>query len=1034
VALAAMGMLFWGNSSHAAEANAPRKADQWVARSWQTEEGLPQNSINALAQTRDGFLWVGTSGGLTRFDGHSFRRFGLQDGLLSVYVMSLAEDKEGALWIGTSGGGVSRWQNGRIKSFGAEDGFPGGLDVIALTPDPDGSVWIGTSKGLMQRNHGNFKAIGEAEGLPRNQVRALAVDSQGALWVSVIMEGLFHGTDGRFSHVQDGVGSPGGVYCLLGDRDGSVWAGSGSGQLWQWRNGAWKRFGPAEGLPEGNVQALSQDKHGVLWAGGQGGIRRFSGERFEIISGSADLSDRNVQVLNTDREGSVWVGLPVNGLFRLSRKVLEYWGRDAGLPDSSVSSVSEDSSGSWWLGTASKGMLKFDGVRFTSLQDPAITGNFPYFYSTAGTGDGCIWAAGEQCLYRFQEGQPTKAFLDPPIKGEAIRALCPVGDTLWMGTYYSAILKCDAQGVQAVAPRGTFPGGITCLVHEAEDTFWVSTSEGLHRWERGHEVKTWNKRDGLLTANVRTVHREADGTLWLGTLGGGMARFKDGRIFNITSRHGLVDDVISQIVADDLGYLWLGSNRGIMRLKRDDLDALADGKVSELHPLVFGKNEGMLHEQCSGGHSPSAIKTRNGRLLFPTIGGLAGIDPREVQNLIAVKPSALMASIQIDGKPQPLDENVVVPPGPHHVQFEFTAPALRGGEWIRFRYQLQGFDEGWVSAGSGRFASYEGLRPGNYVFRVIAAADGAGWGEGGAILPVTVKPAFWQTFWFRFLAGFVVVGLNAGAVWWYSHRKHLKRIAEFESERRQQAELAHSSRVSLLGELSASLSHELKQPLAAILTNAQAAMRFLNDDPADLAEVRDSLRDIAAADRRANEIIERMRSMMKKGEAEMEARDLNADIHQTLLLTHSDLLERDVSVVTRLAPDLPHVNGDHIQLQQVLLNLIINACDAMMECPPDERELTIETAREGAEFIQVSVTDRGSGVAPEMLERVFEPFYSTKKTGLGMGLSICRAIIRAHGGQLWASNHPERGTIFRLTLLVKGDESRGNKEVIGSKP
>ena len=147
----------------------------------------------------------------------------------------------------------------------------------------------------------------------------------------------------------------------------------------------------------------------------------------------------------------------------------------------------------------------------------------------------------------------------------------------------------------------------------------------MHRWERGQIVRTWDTRDGLLTANVRALFRDSDGTLWIGTHGGGLARMKDGRIFNITTRHGLIDDVISQIVADDFGYLSLGCNRGIMRLERRELHALADGKISELHPVAFGKNEGMLKEQCAGGHSPTAIKTRDGRLLFPTASGIAEI-------------------------------------------------------------------------------------------------------------------------------------------------------------------------------------------------------------------------------------------------------------------------------------------------------------------------------------------------------------------------------------------------------------------------
>ncbi len=352
---------------------------------------------------------------------------------------------------------------------------------------------------------------------------------------------------------------------------------------------------------------------------------------------------------------------------------------------------------------------------------------------------------------------------------------------------------------------------------------------------------------------------------------------------------------------------------------------------------------------------------------------------------------------------------------------EMNARAEANPWMVRSRQVGHGLPENRVSALA--------LCPGNVVFRLATSVVDAGWSEPGPSLPVAATPLSWQSFWFRLLAVLVAVGLYGALVWWYSHRKHQKRIEELERERRHQAELVHASRVSLLGEFSASLSHELKQPLAAILTNAQAAIRFLDGDPANLEEVRDSLKDIMEADRKAHEIIERMRSMMQKSGARMESGDLTVDIHRSLLLAHRDLVERGVSVITRLAPDLPPVIGDHLQLQQVLSNLIVNAGDAMVDCPPDERQLTIETRREGPEFIEVSVTDRGAGVAPEMLERIFEPFYSTKKTGLGMGLSISRAMIRAHGGQLWASNLPQRGTVFRFTLPVKDQGFRDAKEM-----
>ena len=993
----------------------------WLVRTWLTEHGLPQNSVNAVLQTRDGFLWVGTNAGLARFDGVRFRTFGLPEGLRSVVVLALAEDRDGALWIGTSGGGVSCWKSGRITSFGADEGFPAGTDVIALAADRDGSLWIGTEKGLVQRSNGAFKIIGDEHGVPRKQIRALAVDTRGTVWASALPEGIFRGTNGRFARVE---GGPDSIYSLMEDRDGSMWAGGNDGVLWRWREETWKRFDPESGLPKSNIQSIAQSKDGALWIGTRNaGLYRSAGDRFARATNDGELSAETIRAVTVDCNGSIWVGaVGGGGLNRLSPRVLEYHVANAGLPQTSVTSVAEDAAGSLWAGTANKGVQRFDAGRFSQLEDPAVAGGFPYVYCTTTTSDGSVWAAGEQALYRFRPGQPTQAFLEKPIRGEAIRALCADGETLWVGTYYSTLIKCDAAGVQVVAPPHSFPGGITSIVREAADTLWIGTSDGLHRWERG-QIRTWTTRDGLLTASIRALHRDADGTLWLGTLGGGLARMKDGRFAHITTRNGLIDNVISQIVPDDSGHLWLGCNRGLMRLDRRDLDALADGKSGEVHPIVFGRNEGMLHEQCAGGHSPTALKTKDGRLLFPTASGITEIDPRRLQDRPDIAPSAVIESILVNDQPQALDAPLVLPPGKHRLEISYGAPALRGGEWVRYRYQLEGLERAWVTDAGKRTVAYGGLRPGSYVFHVAASDGGGNWSAPGASLAITVRPLFSQTLPFRIAVALLAIGINGAAVWWLMALKHRRESAEIERERKHHAELAHAGRVALLGELSASLAHELKQPLTAILSNAQAAQRFLDNDATDVSEVREILKDIVASDRRASEIISHMRAMFQKGDPQMEPRDLNADIEQVIELIHSDLVARGCTVETKFARDLPLIRGDHIQLQQVVLNLVINGCDAMRAVPSDDRRVFIETAHDGAGLVRVSVADRGTGILPEMLEEIFEPFYSTKETGLGMGLAICQAVIKAHGGRLRATNNPERGATFHFTLLI-GDEKQ----------
>lgn len=993
----------------------------WLVRNWLTEDGLPQNSVNAMAQTRDGFLWLGTGGGLSRFDGYRFRNFGLQDGLRSLRISSLAEATDGRLWIGTTGGGVSCWENGQLTSYEAAEGFPTGGDVVCMIAGRDGAVWCGTTEGLVCLRGGKFALIGLEHGLPQDQVRALTEDARGTLWVSVIDRGVFENSTGRFVRVPEPGPVTGDCYSLASDRDGGVWAGMGNGVIWEGREGAWKKYDRSEGLPFSNFECLTQGRDGVVWAGVRsGGVYCRTSSGFEPATEHPALSTSHVRCLLEDGEGNFWAGTSFGGLYRLSRRMLNFWDASALLGHPGViTSIVEQRSGAWLVCASMEGVLRFQEGSFERVDDSGFGRFKPHPYGAVMARDGGAWFAGEQFAGRMLDGQPATLHRDAPVLGEAVRALAAQGNTVWMGTYYGTLLKGEGDKIMVAAPRGTFAGGITSLVPEDEDTLWVGSASGVYRW-RADGLRKWSREDGLVTGNIRALHRDADGTLWIGTLGGGLARLKQGRVVNYTVREGLVDDVISQILPDDHGALWLGSNRGIMRIDRKEFDALDSGVIGELHPVVFGKNEGVVSPQCASGCSPSAVKTRDGRLLFPTVGGIAEVHPQRLQALSMAEPQAVVESVQVDGRRLAQGEPLVLPSGQHRLEISYTAPALSGGEWIRFQHRLEGLDRGWVKAGGRRIASYSGLPPGRYVFHVAASDSRSNWGEAMTSLPVIVRPQVWETWWFRAAVMIMLVGAGGAAGLWLTTRKHQREMIEMERTRQMRAELAHMSRVSLLGELSASLAHELKQPLTTILANSQAALRYLTTVPVEIEEVRSSLEDITSADRRANEIIERMRNMVKKGEAEMEARNINADIEQALLLINNDLIERKVCVETRFAPEVPLVNGDHIQLQQVLLNLILNGCDAMAAVPPEDRQLVVETREGEPGYILVAVSDRGPGLAPEMQERVFKPFFSTKKQGLGMGLSICRAIIGAHGGRMWAENNSEGGATFRFTLRAVG--------------
>ncbi len=989
------------------------QAAPFLVQSWRTADGLPQNSVQAIAQTADGYLWVGTRGGLARFDGVRFTNYGLADGLKGIDIAALLEDGAGGLWIGTFGGGLGHWREGAISTVTTADGLAHD-NALVLAPAEAGCVWVGGTGGLQHFGPDGFRRVGEAEGLARGEVTALAADRTQGLWAGTQEHGLFYWKDGRCTPVAGPPEHPTiAPYALLVDSRGALWAGIGNGKVLRRDAGGWTEFNESQGVPYSFIYCLAEGAPGEIWAGSQEqGLFVFREGRFHQVGRAGDALELSIRSLLRSADGLMWAGTHAGGLSRLTPpRLLDHRVEEPGARGQ-VGGLVERVPGQFLVATYGGGVFQGKLETLAPVGGVPVLAENPFLLTGLKMSDGAVFLGGFNSLLRAEAD--TGRFSSVKIE-QTVTALCegPEG-ALWLGTREGE-LKRLVDGVPQAVPNGAFPGVISGLVRESDSALWVGTrGGGLFRWEAGQR-RNWTVADGLPTDVLRGLHRDAAGTLWIGTAGGGLAWMRDGKLQSVNSRRGLGDDFISQILEDDDGHLWLGCNRGIFRVSKRELEDVAAGRAEAVHPFAFDESDGMQIAECTGGYSPAGLRSSAGLLCFSTIRGVVSVDPKNF-GAAPAPPPVLIEEVVVDGRRFPArDAALTLPPGPREMEIRYTAFNFSKPEQIRFRHRLDGLDTAWREAGPQRSARFPLLPPGGYTFHLEAANADGRWTESVASLAFTVQPFYWQTAWFRAAMVLLVMASGGAMVWRWTHSRIRQAQAEVEAQQHRN-EVARLTRFAALGELSAALAHELNQPLAAILSNAQAAQRFLAQEKSDPAEIRDILQDIVADDERASAVISRLRTLLKKGEFQPEPVDVNEVLRESLRLMHGDLTARAIAVSTDFADGLPPAHGDRVQLQQVLINLMLNAGDAMAQTAADVRTLALRSSRADDGGIQVSLSDRGSGIPPGMEEKIFEPYHTTKPDGLGLGLSLSRSILLAHGGRLWAENRPGGGATFYFTL------------------
>lgn len=765
---------------------------RYTHRVWQTEEGLPQNSVNAIVQSRDGYIWFGTEEGLVRFDGVRFTVFDKRNtqGLSSNYIISLCESSDSSLWIGTSGGGVTRLKDGQFTRFSAQQGMVENA-VRSIVEDHDGTLWFGTSNGLARLKDGKLTPCNEELGLTYSWINKLLVDRQGTLWIGTNGGGLHPYLNGKaLTLASEGLYGDV-IMALHEDQSGDLWVGAERGALTRVANGALRTF-TLKGV-RGTISAILHDHEGVIWVGTEeGGLAQFL-EPDSLIYFSRGAGP--ISSLLEDREGSLWVGMVGGGLHKITRGKFTTYTELDGLSGDFVHVVHADPDGGVWVGSLG-GLNRFLGDSFLSYLS---TDRMPIEGINAlhRGRDGSLWIGTSGGLARIKEGTYRLLWTSKVLSSATVRGIDEDSKgNLWLATRQGLVVSSySPRGEPTFLPYADTTGSLRrpmWCVHVSRRTgdIWASTAgSGLvHiRMDSGtRKTTSYTTNEGLSTNVIRSIYEDEEGVMWFGSYAGGVNRFKNGRFTTYTSENGLFDDNVYAILEDGNMNLWMSCNRGVFRVSKRELDDFADGKINSISCISYGTADGMKTFECNGGYQPSGCKSPDGRLWFATLRGVTVIDPEHI-DVNTVPPPVVIEYAAVDKRFADQHSEAHIEPGNGELEFTYTALSFVAPNKVRFKYRLDGFDQNWIDAHDRRAAYYTNIPPGSYTFRVIASNNDGLWNETGASFRFHLAPHFYQTAWFYGICILLIAFLGSVVYHFYNTYKNREKIAS-----RLQAQLAQA--------------------------------------------------------------------------------------------------------------------------------------------------------------------------------------------------------------------------------------------------
>jgi ligand-binding sensor domain-containing protein/signal transduction histidine kinase len=965
------------------------------SRVWQMEDGLPHNIVQAIAQTADGYLWVGTREGLARFDGFRFERIDVSFTRNFSSIHALLAAKDASLWVGSDGAGLFRLQQqqvfvcpgpkgetnfivseiheaaagdiwvaaniGVLRYRQGQAEFITGFNnlVQSLCVDPAGDVWLAGNGAMKCLSRPELPNLVPTQGILPNDPRRAYCDPQGKFWLAA-RGGLTGFEDPVATFVQKAEGPTGFIGAMLVDRQQNFWIGTYSG-LSRFENGNFVNFGTADESAY-RIFALFQDREETLWVGSEEGLIRMTPKRFQTITKKDGLTHNTVVSVCAGSDGSIWIGAWGGGINRLRNGQITALTKNDGLSSDFVMGICEGRDGSLWVGTDYGAALnQIQGSHITQFgADAGFSGNIATIAMLEDAA-GNLWVGTRSGLYRRQDGQFTRYSTKSGLPHNRINALC----------------------------------------EGADGAIWIGTDDGILRWTAAG-FATDAALEGLRQTTVLSIFQDAAGVLWIGTKNQGLFRWRAGRLDVFTSAGGLFSDSIYSILEDQRDNLWLNSSRGIFRIAKKQFAARPNRAGPEINSISYGKEDGVISSsQYRDVTQPSACRGRDGRLWFRTTQGAVVVDPNEIttnelpppvviQEVIIDKKSLEISAFQPESaRRDSAPATQIIPPGRGEVEIHYAALSYRAPEKNRYRYKLEGVETEWVEAGTRRITYYNNLRPGKYRFVVQATNNDGVWSEIGGVLPFLLQPHFWQTWWFY--AGGVVssAGIIALMVRNVTRRRMQRKFALLEQQNAVERERARIAR-DMHDELGAKLTHISFQGATATrnLGNPAAAQIQIEKMAKTARELVSSLDEIVWAVDPGNDSLENLASYIYRFASEF---------------FENTPVQCQFSIPTqlpaaRLATDVRH--NVFLAVKEILNNTLKHAQATRIE-------LTIAAADEG---LTIVMADNGQGmVLSEHPET--DPLKRT-----GHGLTNVRQRLHTIGGAVALESNPGTGTKVSLTV------------------